>query len=104
MKLDDKALAERLAESATKLDGVEAGDPGFQFFRDMVDKQQKALRRTQRRQLALFTVVAAVLVSALIFCMGNFQLLFFVLQGAALMGAVAGLAFFFIKKPAAEVR
>lgn len=99
MKPDDRQLADKLADSAEKLNGIDAPSPDFQYFKALVDRQQEALRQAQRRQLALFIVVAAVLVSALMVCLGRFEILFIALQTAAFMGAVAGLAFFFIRKP-----
>jgi hypothetical protein len=99
MKPEDGKLEEALRRGAEKLDGVDAPTPGFAWFKGLVDRGQARLRRAQRRQLVLFVAVALALVAGLIFCLGNYQAVFFALQGAAVLGAVTGLIWFFARKP-----
>lgn len=94
---EDERIREELSKSASKIDGATPHTPDFQFFRDMVERQQATVRRSQRRQLALFVLVAAALVSAVILCMGAFGFFFLALQGAAVAGSIAGLAVFIIR-------
>ena len=63
----------------------------------MVDRQQADIRRVQKRQLMLFVIVAALLVSAIILCMGLFTMFLIALQGMAFTGTVAGLIVYFAK-------
>jgi hypothetical protein len=93
----EERMRKALDESAGKIDGIVPPAHDFLFFKDMVEKQQAIARRAQKRQLMLFVAVAAVLVSALIACMGQFMVFIIALQGAAVMGAITGLAVFFIR-------
>lgn len=93
----DEKVGEELAASAAKLDAAGLDVPDFQFFKSIVEKQQTIMRRSQRRQLALFTAVAAMLVSALIVGMGWSLAFVIALQGAAVAGAIAGLTVFFLR-------
>jgi Flp pilus assembly protein TadB len=97
MKQEDEEIKTALAQSAEKIDGVEVATPDFMFFKDMVKKQQAAARRAQKRQLALFVVVAAFLLSVLIFLTGMSEVFFIALQAAAFAGAVFGLVVFFTR-------
>jgi hypothetical protein len=94
---EEKRLREALAKSAEKLGAVEPPARDFRFFRELVERQQAAARRVQRRQLALFTAVAALLVSAIIVFMGSYPVFILALQCAAVAGAIAGLAVFFAR-------
>lgn len=97
MRPDDERLAEELADRIPKLDETEAQTPDFAYFRDLVHKQQAAVRRAQRRQLALFVAVAAALVSAIILCMGRSEVFLYAFQGAAVAAAAAVLSVSFIR-------
>lgn len=99
MKHEDEALKEELEKSIQKLEDAEVPTPEFKYFKDMVDKQQAAVRKAQKRQLALFSIVAAALISAIILLMGKFEVLFIVLQGAAFIGSIAGLSVFYARRP-----
>lgn len=99
MKPEDGTIEEKLRHNAKRLDGIGAPTPDFRYFKEIVDREQGKVRRAQKRQLALFVGVALVLVTGLIFCMGNYQAVFIALQGAALTGAVASLIWFFARKP-----
>lgn len=99
MKPEHEDIGEKLTGSAQKLDGANVPAPAFQYFKDLVDREQARARRSQRRQLALFVAVALALVAGLLFCMGSYQVVFIALQGAAALGAAAGLAWFFLRKP-----
>jgi hypothetical protein len=94
MKPENEITGE-LEKSADILDDIEIKTPDFLFFKDMVQKQQEIVRCAQQRQLMLFIIVAAVLVSGIILCMGRFTVLFFAVQALAFSGAIAGLAVFF---------
>lgn len=99
MKNDDEKFEHELENSFIQLDNIEIPTPDFKFFKDMVDKQQAAARRAQKRQLGLFIAVAAVLMSAIIFFIGQSEMLFVAMQGAAVLAAVACLSVFYARKP-----
>lgn len=94
---DDQNTGELLKRAAEKLDGVDVPTPGFAYFKELAEREMTTVRRKQRRQFALFVAVAMALVAALLFCLGSYQIVFFVLQGAAVAGAAAGLAVFFTR-------
>ena len=94
---DDRNIAELMKRAAKKLDEVETPTPDFAYFKELAEREMAAVRRSQLRQFALFVAVALALVAGLLFCLGSFQTVFFVLQGVAVAGAVAGLAVFFTR-------
>jgi hypothetical protein len=96
MEYDEKT-GKQLAASAAKLDSADPQIPDFQFFKSMVEKQRAAARRAQKRQLALFVVVAVLTVSAVIALTGSYPAFIIALQAAAVAGSAAGLAVFFLK-------
>lgn len=97
MNQDEQLIEQELANRFDILDDFEITPPSFAYFRQMVEKQQAALRCAQRIQLALFTVVAAALVAGLTFCTGRFELFFFALQALGFIGAIAGMAVYFVQ-------
>lgn len=94
MRQDEEQIKAALERSAKKLDGVDVAVPDFIYFKNMVNKQQAAVRRAQKRQLALFVVVAVVILSAVICLTGISGAFLLALQGAAFAGGIAGLAVF----------
>lgn len=99
MEHDDRELLKDIEESVGKLDGIEPAVPEFMYFKKLVEREQCRQKRSQRRQLALFITVAAVLVSGLILAMGRFEVILFALQGAALAVAAISLIVAFARKP-----
>ena len=97
MKTDNGFLEDALLKSAVKINEADPSTPDFQFFKSMVEEQQAMMLRSQKRQLLLFTAVAAVLVSALILFTGRFEAFFIALQGAAATGAITGVAVFIMR-------
>ncbi len=93
----DEKIRNGLAAGAEKLDAAELHAPDFQFFKGMVEKQQAAVRRAQKRQLALFAAVAALILSAVVVFTGSYPAFILILQAAAVAGSLAGLAVFFVK-------
>jgi hypothetical protein len=94
---EDERIETGLAQSAAKLDKAEPPSPDFQFFKDIVVEQQAALRHAQRVQFAVFAVVAAMLIAALILFMGRSLFFIVALQGLAMVIAAAALSAFFLK-------
>lgn len=97
MAHDEKSIVEELEKAAAKLDGIEAPTPDFTYFKALADRQQSRRKRAERVQLALFAVVAVMLVSAIILLAGLSVTYFLFLQGAVLTGTAAGLAVFSFK-------
>jgi hypothetical protein len=94
---ENEQMKIKFTQSAVKLDAVEPPTPDFLFFKDMVGKQQAALRCAQKLQFALFTAVAAMLMAALIVCLGRFLFFVVALQGLAIAIAAGALAAFFLR-------
>lgn len=97
MENNDERVEQALREGAAKLDAAEVRTPDFMVFKALAEKQLAVVRRAQRRQLILFAAVAALLVSALLLCMGKSLVFIIALQAAAVAGAVVGLAVTFVR-------
>lgn len=99
MSKEDEQIKAALAQSVEKINGAAVPTPDFMFFRKMVDREQENIRRAQRRQFALFAVVAACILSAVVFLAGISEVFFITLQAVALAGTVVGLVVFFARRP-----
>jgi len=94
---EQERIEQALKDSAAELDAAQVTTPDFMVFKTLAEKQLSAIRRAQRRQFALFAAVAALLVSALLLCMGESLVFVIALQAAAVGGAIVGLAVTFIR-------
>ena len=99
MKRDDRELLEQLEQSARKLNGAELITPDIQYFRSLVDAHQAKLRRAQKRQFMLFIASAAIIVSAMLFCLHRYQTVFLVVQCATAVVAVLSLLYSVTRRP-----
>ena len=94
---EEQKLTQELAQRAGLLDAMEVAAPDLLQIRQMVQRQQAAAHRTQRRQLVLFVLVAGLVVFGVLYCLGNLRGVFFALQAAALAGAILTLAVVFLR-------
>lgn len=99
----EEKLTEELAQRAVLLDEMDVPRPGFLQIKQMVERQQAAVRRAQRRQLALFILVAGLVVSAVLYCLGNLQTVFFAVQGGAMAVAITTLCVSFARSSRLKV-
>lgn len=99
MMNEEQKLTEELQQRAALLDEIEVPRPDFLQIKQMVERQQAAVRRAQMRQLMLFILVAGLVVSGVLYCLGNLRMVFFAVQGAAIVVAILTLCVSFVRAP-----
>lgn len=104
MKPEENELLNQLQQSAAKLDEAEIVTPDIQHFRAIVDAQLARQHQAQKRQLTLFIVIAALLVSALLIGVHAYQIIFIIVQSAVVAIAAASVLVAVLKKPGERYR
>lgn len=74
----------KIEQSLHQLDeGVDVNTPDLKWFEQMVQTNQKEMRRKLQKEILLFMVIASVILSAVIFTLFEMPTVFLVIQGIA---------------------
>lgn len=93
------AAVKQIEEGLDSLEeNVPVYTPDLQFFEHLVMEQKQTMKKKLMRDLAIFTVVALLIVSSVLFMLYQLPVVFFILQGFVTVFIIAYSTVSFVKQ------